>query len=518
MAQGFQRREYFNPAQVNTGGAQVYGGLMDRFRSFAQSAKANAEAITVPDAQAAGAQAGAAGDTKLKAGFTPEGRAYNEGLVRAYALDVYADVHENLTRIETESGTDPDKFKAAVEGYRNGLLPNLMGRAQPIIQQALQEREMEGLTRIQTLRAEEAHKNAQAQAERGRVALSDQISRYLTSTDQAMQERGLGLLQTYNDSVDADVAAGLLNPREGQSKKDKAIQDANKQIVIGRLEGELEAPGGNPVAVIQDMMKAGSPLMSDAEKVQFVGQLVERVNLHQRMTAEQHQMEAADVKSAHEEGEKQATELLLKGQLTQATILRMVENDSLDPTVARTLRNELKSGGTRMDDDAEAFKVGASVLDYTEQEIATNPRLSWDTKSKLIEKRRQQVGGWQDTNPMQEARRRIDAELGIVPGTQQLISDEKGRQRGRALTELYNRLEALPENERESKALEVAQSVITDTLRNTAASSLVRAQDRLEAKRAELTDDLGARERKIVEDEIARLEKVVADLKARAAK
>jgi hypothetical protein len=272
------------------------------------------------------------------------------------------------------------------------------------------------------------------------------------------------------------------------------------------------------VAVIQDMMKAGSPLMSDAEKVQFVGQLVERVNLHQRMTAEQHQMEAADVKSAHEEGEKQATELLLKGQLTQATILRMVENDSLDPTVARTLRNELKSGGTRMDDDAEAFKVGASVLDYTEQEIATNPRLSWDTKSKLIEKRRQQVGGWQDTNPMQEARRRIDAELGIVPGTQQLISDEKGRQRGRALTELYNRLEALPENERESKALEVAQSVITDTLRNTAASSLVRAQDRLEAKRAELTDDLGARERKIVEDEIARLEKVVADLKARAAK
>lgn len=510
----YQRREYFQPAGVNTGGAQVFASLGDKLRAFTEEARGKVDATTIQNAKAAGAEAARGGDTKLKSEWNKANAAYNDGLVRAYALDVYADVQQNMTRLELESGNDPEKFKAAADGYRKGLMSQVIGPARGVIEEQFTERFADGLARIQTAKAKDDHLNAQAQADRGRKAMSDDISRLMTSTDLSAQERGLKLLDTYNQSVDADVASGLLTLREGQKIKDDVITNANKQVVISQFEATLER-GGNPTAVIQDFMKTGSPLMSDSEKVQFVGSLLERLNLHQAMESEKAQTDNARLKAQYQQGEKQATELLLQGRLTMPTIEKMVEDDQLDPGVARSLRNELKAGGARIDDDAEAFKVASSLLDYTEDEIAKNPRLSWDTRLKMLEKRRSMVGGWQDTNEVQEARRRIDAELGIVPGTQQNLSDEAGRRRGRAQTELYNRLKALPDAERRAKAIETAEAVIQQTMRDKATVDLQRTRDRLARRRKELETISGGNARKVAEDDIARLEAQVKKLEAK---
>lgn len=516
MAAGFQRREYFNPSAVDTGQAQVFGTIADRLREFSQRQQQVVDEGTIGRAAAAGAEAAKGGNGKLKAEWNAANRAYNEGLVRASAMDTYADAEVNIARLEAEAGTDPEKFRTAVEGYRNGVLPNVMGRAQPIVMEAIQKREVEGLTRIGRLKAAEDKANAQAQSERGRKAMSDAISRYLTSTDPQEQVHGQSLMQTYVDTVHADVDAGLLTDREGVASIDQMYKRAGQQVVIGQLEGELDNPSGKPMQVIEQVMKTDSALMSDDDKMKFVGELINRVQLHQRVQLEAAQQETADLKGRWAAGEKQATDLLLKGQLTIGTLQRMVENDDLDPGVARTLRNELSSGAAKTDDDAEEFNVRTNLLDFTEAEIAGNQRLTYATRMDLINDRRKQVAGWQDTNPLQEGRRRIDAELGIVPGSMQSLSEEKGRTRGRAMTEYYNRMQAIPEAERDAKAIEVSEAVIKDVLRGRAAADLKTYQQRLASRKADLEKASGKRERETIQGDIDRITSRIADLQKRA--
>lgn len=511
----FQRREYFQPSGIQTGQGEVFATLSDRLREFSQRQQQEIDQRTIERAGQAGTEAAKNGG-KLKAGWSAANQAYNEALVRASALDTYADAEVNLSRMESEAGTNPEKFKAAVDGYRQGLIPNLMGRVQPVVTQAIQQREVEGLTRIARLKAADDKANAQAQAERGRTAMSDAISRSLTSTDPEQQAHGQTLLQAYVNTVHEDVDAGLLTDREGAASIDQMFTRAGQQAVIGELETQLANPAGKPMKVIEGVMATDSALMSDDEKLKFVGELLNRVQLHQRMSLEERQQETAEVKGRWDAGEKLATQMLLEGKLTIGSLQRMVADDNLDPSIARSLRNELKNGSATTSDDAEEFVVRTNLLDFSEDEIKGNQRLSWATRMDLINDRRKQVGGWQDTNPLQEGRRRIDAELGIVPGSMQSLSEEKGRTRGRAMTEYYNRMQALPETEREAKALEVSESVIKDVLRSRAVGDLKALQTRLAKAKDDLRNASGKREKEEAQKEVDRLTAREADLQKKA--
>lgn len=463
---GYQRDTFYQPSRVPSGQGAALGTLAEELQRFGEFSRGIYEEQAIPKAQLAGEEAAARGDTKMRSGHNRVNQAYNEALVRAYALDAYADIHATLSQYEVEAGTDVGKFKSMVAGYRTGKIPAMLPAAQPIISQALQQRELDGVQRIGTLMAAEGHLNAVSQSERGLKTMEDQISRLYTAGDQNSIARADALTETYLSGLDANVAGGLYTERQAAAKRTEMYKNVTRNVAIGRMEAELAKPGGNPVGVIEEVMSKASPMLSDEERVGLTADLLQRLNIHQTIAAEKVLQEQGATQVLWAAGEKRATQLLLRGQLTATTLDRMVTNDELDPSIARSLRTALKEGGGTSD-DKEQFMVETNLYDYSEEEIRDNPRLSWADKTALINKKRELEGGWQDSNPAQEARSRIDKELGIVPGSiMAALPDAVKTARGRALSAWYDRVDALPPEKRIPEAIKVAEEVIDEIIRS----------------------------------------------------
>ena len=99
----------------------------------------------------------------------------------------------------------------------------------------------------------------------------------------------------------------------------------------------------------------------------------------------------------------------------------------------------------------------------------------------------------------------------------QTISEEKGRELGRAQTEYYRRLEALPSEQRELQATTVAESVIVDVLRNNARQDVSRWTKRLSDLKAKPVDSMGKYEREQHQKSIDTAEAKLAEAQRRSA-
>lgn len=503
----YQRETYYEPSRIDAGGAAVFGTLADKLSEFSQRTKQVADAIATPQAERAGMEAAQAGSTKLKVAWNAQNRAYNDALVRSYALNTYADMNQKVSEFEVKAGTDLNQFRADVDGYRKGTLPALMPEARPIIEQALEQRVSEGTIRIGNLAAKEQRAEMMAGSDRGRQVMLDRMSRLYTSGDPNQIAQAEGLNSLYVNSIQGDVAAGLLTQREANAKIDLFHKDVTRQVVTGQLEAELDKPGGDPIKVIEDTLKSASPVLNDAEKMDLVTGLYARLNARQALQIERVQNDTLSMKAQYAAGEKQATELLLQGKLSIGTLERMVSDDRLDPTVARTMRTALKEGNSGIDDERTAALVGLNLLDYEESDILSNPSLSWETRGKLIAKRRELQDSWRTTQAGKEGADRIDRALGLVPGTAVvMLSDAQKRARGAALTEWYDRVDALPDSERTKAAiLDLSEQTIDKVITR---NNEIQAE-RIEASRENFIKSHPARESMDKEDQ-AEFDKTLA--------
>jgi hypothetical protein len=517
MALGYQRQDYYQAgARVPNGEAELFSTLGERLHEFSQFAKGIYEEKAIPQAQLAGSQAAAAGETKLRPGINRINRAYNDALVRAYALDAYADIHQKLSQLEIEAGTDVAKFQAAVAGYRSGKLPAMLPAAQPIIAEAIAQRELDGVQRIGTLSAVEGHAEAVAQSERGLTTIEAQISRLYTAGDPVSMERAEALTDTYLVALEGNVEGWLYTRRQADAKRDQMFKNVTRNAAIGRMEAAL-ASGGDVAAVIEDTMKNASQILSDEERVALTADMLQRLNLHQAIEYEDTRTQLVEQTARWAEGEKVATQMLLRGQLTAGVLDRMVTDGILDPAIARSLRSTLKEGSGGVSDPRIEFLYRTNLLDLSEEEIRDESRLSWEDRATLIEKRRTLDGGWQDSNPAQEAKARIDRALGIVPGTlMQALSEEDKRARGMALSAWYDQVDALPDDQRVLQAIPVAEQVIKDIIVRNKSAEADRLETRLENAKKALRDASGKQARDTAQAEIDRLEKMIADARAKA--
>jgi hypothetical protein len=208
---------------------------------------------------------------------------------------------------------------------------------------------------------------------------------------------------------------------------------------------------------------------------------------------------------------------MLERRLTVDKLSQMVEDDQLDPAVARTLKNDLESGNDRPDDAQERFRVETTLLEQTEDEISKNSQLSYDTRRELVLKRREQLAGWRGTQAAREASERIDRSLGLLPNMPaRAMSPEELRKRDRALTEWYNAVEALPPDKRQQELIPQAEIIINKVIRTDAQARAARLRDKAAQGRAALASgELDDQEQEDLKDEIARYERSIAELEAK---
>ena len=164
-----------------------------------------------------------------------------------------------------------------------------------------------------------------------------------------------------------------------------------------------------------------------------------------------------------ENGQKEATLLYLRGELTPDKLAEMREQDLIPDSYVFKMEERAHMEGPVFDDPGNLFDYQWHPLDYSEETIIFDPTLTTATKNSLIAKRREleeDAENWRRTQNGQEAVRMIEETFGIVKGIMAQINPELQQRANLMLQELYSRVEELPLQKREREVINVANELI----------------------------------------------------------
>jgi hypothetical protein len=204
----------------------------------------------------------------------------------------------------------------------------------------------------------------------------------------------------------------------------------------------------------------------------------------------------------------------------------MVRDQKLDPGRATSLMNELQSGaGKIVDDPKEAMRVRLDLQNLSEDEIKSNNKLSYDTRTELLLKKQELANSWKSTQAAQEAEHRIERALGIVPGTNRnMLTEAEQEQLDQAKTTWYNEIDKLPAGERQAAVIQTAEDVVGRFIRKNKASKAQEArankQRFIAASQAKFgsPDQLDEQARKKYQETLSRYDTQIAQFEAEAAR
>ncbi len=509
-------RDAVRPSLIDTsipsnGRANAAQQLASAFKDFELAGRGVLTDLATEKGRREGAEMGRTDHPGFRTGgaaLTAYGRAFNDAATRSFAIKTEADADEAAMRLENEAGSDPEIFRKAFGARRDETIKAAPPEARAVLAEIYDRRMASGVQRLLGAQQVQLREQAKTDVVEGVMRGTDRLAQLRASNDPALYEQAAEEEIKLDMLIDAAVRDGTYSAVEGAALRVESTRRATQQVAMYRFKDELENPYGDPVAFIENLReinKTSNALPPDEEEKLLDGMFRELQQYNALQSAKLRDSNN-EQKLRWETGDRVATGLMLKGNLSMSRLSQMVDDDELDPAVARTLYNELQGGSDRPDDTAERFRVETTLLDQTEDDIAKNSQLSWKTRSELVLKRREEMNGWKGTQQAREGTERIDRALRLPPGVNpQFLGKEELKKRERALTEWYGIVDALPPAERQSKAIEVAEDVINKVIRSDADRKAANLSKRLAELRAAMVS-MDDEEKKQAEKDIASLE------------
>jgi hypothetical protein len=505
-----------------SGSEQAAESLANAFLSFSRTAGDLGAKLRAQAGAEAGQTAGAAGAPEFRKNFralTAYGKAYNDAALRSYAIRSEIDLEENAARIEVEAGTDPGAFRSAMEEVQKATIGEAPEEARPLLADAFNQRMAAGLARIQSKLAIELKNEDRGLVDEQMSRLTSQIANLRAQDDPESHAQAAEAEVKLNFLIDGAVSDGTLSESEGRTVRAQIQYDTVSATVIERFKNEMDDPYGDPVQFIQDFkeLNRSVDVLPPDQEAKLENALLAELRERNALRAMAESQMTDEATARHQAGNREATMELLAGRLTQRGLLDMIQEDRITPEIARTLLNELQSSASRpaKSDQKELFSVETNLLSIPEEEIAANPKLTWDDRSTLILKKREVEASWKGTQAAREAVDRIDRALGIAPGTNRnMLTDEEAAARDLALTDFYDRIDALPPEERQQALLTTSQDVVRTHLVSIAQRQLDRTRANLAEYKSRMGDPerLRGNERRAYDAEIARMERNITAL------
>lgn len=519
-----QRASVLETGVVQQNAGTAASRLAQTFKDFEVRSASKLADLSAQQGMREGTEAGQRGDPQLRTGLkslTAYGRAYNNAALRSYLIKAEGDANQTAARLETEAANDPGKFNITFGKVRDEVLKTVEPSVRPALAEVFQRRLSDGLVRLEAGRANEVKAEQRSTTAEGINQIVDRLGRLRASDDPALMEQADEEEAKLNLLIDGAANDGTLSIIEAQALKVDAARSVVKATVSARFARELDNPYGDPVGFIEKLREANkkSEALPPEEEAKLMDGLLADLRERNALANIREQNTLDALKLRYAAGEKFATEQLLSGTLRQRDILRLTEGDYLDPSVARTLLNELTSPSLPKSNQQELFSVETNLLRESEEDIRDNPGLTWADKSRLILKRREELAGWKGTQQAKEGADRIDRALGLVPGiNNKLLSDDEARRRDTALTEWYNVVDALPPEERQFKAIEIAEQVTERVIRSNARAEAERIRARMERMQTTYGDpsELSSSKRKEYEAELKRQQDLLRQAEQRA--
>jgi hypothetical protein len=395
--------------------------------------------------------------------------------------------------------------------------------ARAVIDDLYNRRLGDGVERLVAAQATEIREEGRSAIAESVAQMTERVGYLRSQSDELSHLEADEEVVKFGMLVDGAVADGTLSEIEGATMRRGFQRDTVRSAVTQQLQNELNDPTGDPLGLIEtaiEVIRTDQTLPPEDEQ-KLVNELFSALADHNNLRSQRAAQEAAAVEARYDAGDREATTQLVSGQLTQRGLLEMIENDTIRPALARTLLNELQASATARlpkSDPEELFHVETQLLSFTEEEIATNQGLVWADRSRLIQKHRDESEGWKSTQAAREAFDRIDRALGIVPGTDsRFLSEDERRARDEAFTELYELVDALPEEERQGAVLSQARDVVQRRISDRAATEASRLRNAMARYREGIGDPgaLNETRRADYDAQIARYETRIRELEAK---
>lgn len=511
---------------LETGDSEAAAALARAFKTFEGIAAEHAGNLSANLGARRGAEAGVSGTPEFRAGIratTAYGATYNNAAMRSYAIKAEADAEDTAARLEVESQNDPDKFAVLFTASRDESLKQAPREARGTLATIYARRLGDGVARLRAAQAKEQNELARGDLSEGLERGVDRAAQLYAAGDPVSYEYAVEEETKNQLMIDGAVNTGTISAAEGIALHKKAQRQLTAQTVSARFRKTLESSYGNPVNFIEKLRKENrvSEALSPKEEEQLLDQLMGDLREHNALQAAGLAESNATLKARYEQGNRDATSELFTGTLTVGKLNEMVRQQRLDPDRATSLANELQSGGVAADDTKEAFHVRTNLLNFTEEEIEQNHKLSWKTRSELVLKRREEADGWKGTQAAREGEARIERALGIAPGVmRQALTIQEREQLDQAKTEWYSEIDKLPAAERQAAVITAAEDVVGRYIRKNKAS---KAQSQRKYKEnyirnAKPREEMGEEERKEFDRAVAGYDAKIATYEAEAAR
>lgn len=525
----FEREKLFRPTGIDTHQADVHFANIDALMAFQRPLEQAMNSALAEVGAQAGAEAGANRQGGLRPAIGPGARAYNEAFLRSYTLDVYADTEQDFLRLEQEAAGDPDKFAKSATARREAILAEVDPSVRPYIDAAIRERVGAATSRLRLSAMAQAEAGMKESTIRGLDAIRRDVSRYLSAGDDVSRAKGMALAQEYGRQVDLGVRDGIFTPAEGQKMVEAALKANATDLALGRFNLEASRPGGDPVRLIRETLESDDPAFDDADRQALGAEMMRRLGQQNMLMQAEVARQEAEMRARWAATEQEATIRLLNGTLTTSWLSSKVASGAMDPQLARTMREAAAASGLGADEADDPTQLAGLAADWrtmTTDQVLAMPGLSWKTRIEYVGKIADKEADWRDSDPVQEARARIDRELGTSDVAIGLASDPVKLRRSLALTRLDRDLAALPPEEREAKAIEVADAIITEVIRGDKTKALEGLQARRNRKIARVLQqegvasvaELDAEQRAELDKDLARLDQQAEELRSELAR
>jgi hypothetical protein len=510
MAERF--RNLVGPTPVNvaarstpSGGVQQANTLAASFANFSRSAGAVAGNIRSDIGAKEGAAAGQSDDPEFRQGvraLTAYGKAYNNAALRSYAIRSESDLKEQSARLEVEAGTDVEAYANAMEEIRKGVLEEAPAEAHTVLNDIYQRSTSAGIGRINARLAEELRAEDRTLINDEIESLASEIAAFRAAGDivqSSLKETQLDML------IEGSQVDGTISPTEAAAVRRDVKKLITHEAILEQFRQELDDPNGSAVNFIEDLKEVNrvSEELTPKEEQALVNALFQELNERSRLANIRKGQEDAASVARFKAGERVATVGVLRGEVSTAQLSDMVENGDLEPSIGRTLANMNKSRAEApaVSDPETLATYRVNLLSVTEEEIWNNEALNYDDRADLIEARREQAASWRNDPRAREGYQRIDRALDLQEGVPLRSLDEfELRALDNAKTEYFVQMEALPPEEREVKAIEVAERVIASTIRSGLMEEIKQVEQDLIKNRARDTSDMDKRELRNHED------------------
>lgn len=473
----YQRTETFQPPGIDSGQTALHSGLADALTQFGNLVQDVGTPIVADLGARAGLEAGGKreGSTKIQVG--PYNRAYNEAFLRAYTLDVYADTEADFLRLEADAKGDPALFEATATKRRDAILANVLPVARPYVSASIEERMNSARTRLVQGQIAAEEVNIRESTLRGLDTMRRDASRLLTSGTEEGFQRGVKMSMAYGSMIDKQVAAGVLKPAEGQKLIEAALRANAADVALGRFQGALDEPGGDPVAIIRETLESDDPNFDDADRQQVASEMMRRLGVQNGLArAGDAELDALQ-KEVWADTEKEATLRLLNGSLTSSWMSSQVARDRMDPQLARTL-HEAQTSDTGDDEQGSLTDVLINWRSMTTAEILAKPGLSLKTKMTYVAKIADRQEDWRDSDEYQEGRSTIARAAGVSLENLGLAGDEAKEKVSLALTRFDRELANMPDEERIAATIGKADEIVEVIIKGQAMATLSKAEER----------------------------------------